>query len=56
LLEARPIRQLLDVVKAHRLQAGDDITHLGAHLTLMWDPPELVPPDVQDIFEESEVA
>ena len=45
-----------EVVRIQRRTAADDDVHLGAHLTLMWDPPELLPPDVQDIFEESEVA
>jgi len=56
LLATRSPRHLLDLVRSQRLTAGDDHLHLGSHLTLMWDPPELVPPDVQDIFEESESA
>ncbi len=56
LLANHPTRQFVDVVQARRRQAGDDLAHIGAHLTIMWDPPELLPPDVQDIFEESEVA
>jgi len=52
LLAEYTISELRDKIKAHRLDSLDAIdignmNHLGLHLTLLWDDPDRLPPDIQ---------
>jgi hypothetical protein len=52
LLTEYTMSELRDKIKAHRLDSLDAIDignmdHLGLHLTLLWDDPDRLPPDIQ---------